>query len=165
MNLLEIDKTAVSPALAFLPAQMNSPEARVMLFAIGLQESQFVYRRQHGNGPARSFWQAEKGSRLLGGGVMGVVRHKASRYWLNALAEWRGVQFDNVAIWAAMENDDVLAAGFARLLLFTDARPLPKLHDLHSAWECYAKRTWCPGKPKPEKWPRNYGEALQYVLA
>ena len=37
---------AIEPALRLLPAALDTPEARVMLIAIGLQESRLVHRRQ-----------------------------------------------------------------------------------------------------------------------
>jgi len=36
MTLNEIREQAITPALALLPARMSSPEAEVMLLAIGL---------------------------------------------------------------------------------------------------------------------------------
>ncbi|ACO79371.1 hypothetical protein AvCA_32090 [Azotobacter vinelandii CA] len=36
MTLSEIHATAIAPALALLPACMNSPQAEAMLLAIGL---------------------------------------------------------------------------------------------------------------------------------
>ena len=47
----------LDPAAKLLPG-MDSAKARVMLLAIGLQESRFEHRRQIG-GPARGFWQFE----------------------------------------------------------------------------------------------------------
>ena len=67
MNLVEVLRTNVLPGMALLPDRMDTPEARVMMLAIGLQESRFVHRRQI-KGPARGFWQFEQG-----GGVIGVV--------------------------------------------------------------------------------------------
>jgi hypothetical protein len=66
------------PAAAELlpPAMMKSPRAWAMLLAIGLQESKFLHRRQvvdakkHTFGPARGFWQFERG-----GGTAGVLQH------------------------------------------------------------------------------------------
>ena len=66
MTLDQIMDDAVRPAMALLPARMDTPEADCMLLAIGLQESRFVHRRQIG-GPARGFWQFEKGTRVIGG--------------------------------------------------------------------------------------------------
>ena len=48
MTLEQVMRDAVRPALALLPAAMNTPQARCMLLAIGLQESRFVHRRQIG---------------------------------------------------------------------------------------------------------------------
>ncbi|WP_447751837.1 hypothetical protein [Pseudomonas nicosulfuronedens] len=55
MDLRSVRRSIIAPALLLLPAKMESPQAVVMLLAIGLQESQFTYRKQLGNGPVRSF--------------------------------------------------------------------------------------------------------------
>lgn len=161
MTLNEITQAGINPALRLLPAQMDSPGARLLMLVIALQESELVHRYQVLNGgakgPARSFWQFEKG------GVRGVVQHAASRYWVNVLCEARGVQFATIAIWTAIETDDVLAAGLARLLIFTDRGALPQLGDVRGAWDLYAKRLWRPGKPHPEVWPANYAKAANFV--
>jgi hypothetical protein len=73
--------------------------------------------------------------------------------------ETRGVPWEQRAVWAALERDDVLAAAFARLLLWTDACPLPALGDWAGGWDYYL-RTWRPGKPKPDKWPGLYRQAV-----
>lgn len=156
MSVDEITRLAISPALQILPAAMDSPEARVMLLAIGMQESRLEHRRQLGNGPARGLWQFERG------GVRGVFNHEASRYWLDRLCSARGVLFNVDHIYPAIERDDVLAAGLARLLLFTDPARLPDVRDVDAAWALYA-RTWRPGKPHPETWPRFHAQASAYV--
>jgi hypothetical protein len=153
LRLSNIIDTAVAPALAILPPHMDSPEARCMLLAIGLQESGFECRRQKGNGPACGFWQFELG------GVTGVCKHHVSHQHVHALCRARGVSFDPKPIWAALETDDVLGAGLARLLLLTDPKKLPALGDETTAWDYY-QRNWRPGKPHPERWPQNYALAL-----
>jgi len=157
MNLCEITRTAIDPALSLLPGHMDSPKARVMLLAIGLQESRFEHRCQMGNGPARGFWQFEQN-----GGVRGCVNHPASAGLLRRLCEIRGVAFDARAIWSALETDDVLAAALARLLLYTDPRPLPDTADANAAWDCYS-RNWRPGKPHPETWAKLHAQAVEAV--
>jgi hypothetical protein len=133
---------AVREALALLPPAMDTIEAHVEMYAIGLQESRFEHRRQLvGNpprptGPAKGFWQFERG-----GGCRGVVEHDASRYWMSSVCKARGVAFSATAIWNALEKDDVLAAAAARLLLFTDPKKLPEVGKADEAWNCY-KRTW-----------------------
>jgi len=161
MNLSEIIKTGIEPALALLPAKMDTPAARVMLLAIGLQESRFEHRRQLvGNpprptGPAKSFWQAEQG----GGMVHGVRLHPATSAAAARLYQARGVQARDVAIWDAIEHDDVLAAGLARLLLWSDSGRLPAVGDADAAWSLFL-RTWRPGKPHPQTWPDLYRQAV-----
>jgi hypothetical protein len=170
MILLEsIVHNAIEPALALLPPQMDAPEARVMLLAIGLQESRFMHRFQkvvgqpYIKGPARGFWQFELGTQASRGGVWGVVLHDASRYWLAHLCESRRVPFKAEEIWGAIENDDVLAAGLARLLLFTDPKRLPAVGDVDGAWGLYAYRTWRPGRPRRETWDEFHKQACAQV--
>ena len=145
-------------ALDLLPKQMNTPQARVMVTAICLQESGLTHRRQMGNGPARGLAQFELGTRASRGGVWGVYLHDASRFWLDHLCAARGVQFLPESIWRALETDDVLAAGVARLMLFTDPFRLPATDDADGAWGAYL-RVWRPGRPRPETWPENHRKA------
>ncbi|WP_334166342.1 hypothetical protein [Achromobacter mucicolens] len=165
MTLSEIIMTGIDPALALLPAKMDTPAARVMLLAIGLQESRFEHRRQLvGNpprpiGPAKSFWQAERG----GGMVHGVRLHTTTSADAAALYQARGVPARDAAIWDAIENDDVLAAGLARLLLWSDPGRLPAVGDADAAWSLYL-RTWRPGKPHPQTWPDFYRQAVAEVM-
>lgn len=158
MTLDEITQSAINPALALLPKHMDTPQARVMLLTIGQQESRFEYRRQMGDGPAKSFWQGEKG----GGMVHGVRIHPASADLARQLYKARGVEANDLAIWNAIEDDDVLAAGLARLLLWTDPEKLPSVNDVDSAWELYL-RTWRPGKPHVRTWAGFHRMAREYV--
>lgn len=151
MKLEEVITQILNPGLARLPMSMDSMKARVMLLTIGLQESKFQDRAQvlngGGKGPARGFWQFERG-----GGVKGVMNHHTTTGHAHRLCSDRGVAWDATAIWSALETDDILACGFARLLLFSDPKPLPELDDPNGAWDLYAKRTWRPGKPHPQTW-------------
>lgn len=173
MTLDEITAAGIDPALKLLPARMDSPEARVMLLTIGLQESRFEYRwqvldraRPNLKGPARGFWEMERGTKASRGGVCGVVLHDASRALSKALCRARGCPFSGWAIWHAIETDDVLAAGFARLLLFTDPRPLPAVDDATAAWDYYV-RCWRPGAVERSKdeAARLFKKWLGYHLA
>lgn len=89
--------------------------------------------------------------------------HPASSDKLKHLCRFRDVQYRPADIWKALEFDDVLAAGVARLLLYTDPYALPPLGDMQGAWVLYAKRCWRPGKPHIETWPGYYRQALEYV--
>jgi len=165
MILLEsIVHNAIEPALKILPGKMDSPAARIMLLAIGLQESRFMYRYQkvagkpYLKGPAKSFWQFEEG-----GGVVGVMTHPATKDHAQTLCEGRGVAFERRAVHHYMEDDDVLAAGFARLLLWADPKPLPAVDASHEdAWDCYI-RCWRPGKPHRHTWDEFHAQARAQV--
>jgi hypothetical protein len=162
MTLSDVISTAIAPALALLPAEMDTPEARVMLLSIGLQESRFTTRQQVG-GPARGFWQCEQGTQASRGGVWGFYLHPASRYWMSTLCAARGVAFDPASIYDALDSDDVLAAGVARLGLFTDPRKLPATGDVLGSWALY-QRVWRPGKPKPDTRPALHAQAVAAVV-
>lgn len=149
---------AINVALRLLPQRMDSAQARVMLLAIGWQESAFVRRLQVG-GPARGYWQFERG-----GGVVGVLRHMASALHARDICERRGVLPTASAAYLAIAHDDVLAAAFARLLLWTDPMPLPAIGDQAGGWSLYS-RTWRPGKPHPDRWPANYMRASNIVVS
>lgn len=155
--LQQINDTILTPALQLLPARMDTPEARVMLLAIGLQESRFKHRRQivgDGFGPARGFWQFERG-----GGVAGVLSHPASRDLAEAVCELRKINSAPRPVWTWLAEDDVLACVFARLLLWTDPKALPALGKGAEAWDCYL-RNWRPGKRRRRTWNGFYGQAL-----
>lgn len=161
--LEQITADAIEPALVLLPVAMDTPEARVQLLAIGLQESRLQHRRQLvGNpprpaGPAKGLWQFERG-----GGCKGVLEHPASRYWMHRVCTARGIAATATALWNGVEHDDVLAAAAGRLLLFTDPRRLPEPGDEAGAWNLYA-RTWRPGRPHRASWPEQYILALECI--
>ena len=163
MNVPKHVVQAVNEALRLLPPAMDSKEARVMLYAIGLQESRFTHRAQvidgGGKGPARGYWQFERG-----GGVHGVLRHPASKFWMHSVCNARNVPAQETSVWLAMETDDVLAAAAARLLLFTDPSKLPAIGEQSEALRYYL-RIWRPGKPHPETWPSCYQTAIGVVRA
>lgn len=153
---------AITPALSLLPGKMDTPAARVMLLAIGLQESHLIYRRQQPTGPARGLWQFEQGTQASRGGVWGLYLFRTTSNALLDLCAARGISHDPVEIYQAIEHDDVLAAGCARLLLYTDPLPLPAVDDSIGSWELY-QRVWRPGTPRPDKWPSNHAKAREAI--
>lgn len=150
---------AIRPALRLLPGPMTSREALVMMFAIGLQESRFQYRRQINNWSETSFWRMEQG-----GGVKGVMTHPSSKsHAFTVLGALGHTDITHNAVWQSLETDDVLAAAFARLLLWTDSKPLPKTDDPWSAWDCYL-RVWRPGMPHRHTWLEFHAAAVMTVM-
>jgi len=167
----EILTTIINPALERLAAHRIpvSDSARAMLYAIGLQESGLIHRfqisfRNDGSrfrGPARGMWQFE-----MGGGVAGVMAHRTTATVAQAFAaEFVGSNAtNNGAIWATLAYEDILAAVFARLLLWTLPRALPPstLAGQDDAWRQYLE-TWRPGRPWPDKWHNNWRAALDII--
>ena len=144
MNYKEALNKVIIPGLKLLPEKMDTPEARVMLLAIGMQESRFLHRKQI-NGPARGFFQFEEG-----GGVRGVLKHPSTKRIIQDVIFKLGIGADEC--YNCLSEDDDLAAAFARLLLSTDPKPLPSLtSDPGESWDYYM-RTWRPGKPHRETW-------------
>ncbi|MCO7468855.1 hypothetical protein NJG16_02095 [Stenotrophomonas maltophilia] len=149
----------VVPALALLgAARYDSPEARVLMLAISGQESGLAHRQQV-KGPARGLWQFEQG-----GGVRGVLNHPSTRAAAAALCAARDVDASQAAVYARLDRDDILAAGFARLLLFTLPQRLPAIGNVSQAWAQYLD-AWRPGKPHINRWPACYRAAVEAVKA
>lgn len=144
MDYKEALDTVIIPGLALLPAKMDTPEARVMLLTIGMQESRFKHRKQIG-GPAHGVYQFEQG-----GGVRGVLNHRWTKPLVTGILAIRGVKPEEC--YDCIVNDDALATVFARLLLYTDPDPLPSLaSDPDESWQVYTD-LWRPGKPKRNSW-------------
>lgn len=152
MSAFAYIKSAVIPsALLMLPTKMDSPEARAMLLAIGLQESNFVWRRQIG-GPARSFWGFELG------GLRGVLTHIATRPLIEPLLGEIRYGLTTELSYTAIEHNDVLACVYARLLLWTGPRPLPAKSEANEGWAQYMD-LWRPGTPRRATWNGYFEQA------
>lgn len=142
---------------ALLPSTMfDSPKAWAMLLAIGLQESKFLARRQDGHGPARGFWQFERG-----GGCRGVMTNPQTRELAaDVLRDLRyGALVGKVReVHYTLHDNDVLACAFARLLLWTVPGALPARDNPAEGWRQYLEG-WRPGAPHPATWNAYYDEA------
>lgn len=142
---------------ALLPAIMfDSPRAWAMLLAIGLQESKFLARRQDDAGPARGFWQFERG-----GGCRGVMSHPHTRELASDVL--RDLRYGHLVgkvreVHYTLHDNDVLACAFARLLLWTVPGPLPTRTSAAAGWSQYLEG-WRPGAPHAATWNANYAEA------
>lgn len=160
---------ALNGAFALLPPRMRSAQAVVVLLAIQLQEAPNQEQRQIG-GPAVGIWQFERG-----GGIRGVLEHPKTEASAIAACRTLGVTPDPESVRVALQStNDVLDAVFARLLLWTDPKPLPALGDVELAWQLYL-RTWRPGaytrgnaeqrRKLRQKWAVNYAHAMDLVTA
>lgn len=143
-------KVVIPATMQLLPEKMDSPSARVMLLAIGLQETRFEWRHQIG-GPAHGFWQFEKG-----GGVRGVRGYIFSHAETKELAKRTLLRIGykdatEEERFIAIEHNDILACMFARLLLWTHPDTLAKEGEHRVGWVQYLD-TWRPGKPHRETW-------------
>lgn len=139
-----------------LPDRMDTVGARLMMLTIQKQEDpeerryQVVKRteatapenvvgQRTAKGPARSLWQME-----LGGGVRGVLNHDSTAGYISDIAISMDVSPFPITCWHAIEQNDVLAACFARLLLWSDPLKMPSISDAEGALSLYL-RTWRPG--------------------
>ena len=165
MTPLEFLHQILDPGLELLTGLGGpavSDAARQFLLCVALQESGPKLEARYQNSPsasagsARGWWQFEQG-----GGVRGVMSHPASSALARQLCGACYVQWNEAAIWRALEGHDMLSAGFGRLLLYTDPHPIPTLQ--HPAWICYADRLWRPGKPHPDVWPGNWSTAHRTI--
>lgn len=171
--MIELVHRYILPAAySVLPARLDDPRATALLLAIGLQESRFEARVQATTGPrlnkwwvggpARGFWQFEKG-----GGVEGVLAHPATAPALRAALRALGYteSLDAEALHGVIAHNDVLAAVCARLLLLPDPKPLPaNSAGPEPAW-AYYQRNWRPGAPHRATWDAFHAEAWDLVLS
>ena len=157
--IAQIQRYAIPAAYELLPAPMASPAATAMLLAIGLQESKFKYRKQV-SGPARGFWQFEQG-----GGIAGVLRHPATAPHIRRalrLQCYDAMIDAPKACHLLVTDNDVIAATFARLLLWTVPGRLPNRHEAEYGWQVYTDG-WRPGKPHRSTWDAYFASAWQRV--
>lgn len=106
-------------------------------------------------GPARGWWQFEQPTIGL------LFGHPVAGPRLRSMCEAAWVRAEPDDVWRCLEGHDMLAVGVARLLLFTDPRPIPLTEA--EAWTCYASRLWRPGKPHPWKWPHAWRTAMAAI--
>lgn len=151
-----------SPAADAAASLIGIPRTRpadTIMLAIAGQESRWTHRAQIG-GPARGFWQFEKGTEVTRGGVTGIMLHKATADRARRLCSALRIEADAATVYEALRWNDTLAVGFARLLLWTDPKALPT--EPGPAWDCYM-RTWRPGKPHPATWQVRWDSAISIV--
>lgn len=141
-------------ACELLPPNMNTPQARLVIAAIGYVESDFTHWRQVG-GPAHGFWQFERD-----GGVRGVMNHAHTRKMAMDVCAGCRVPWDRMTIYDALVYNDPLSCAFARLLLYTLPDPLPAIGDSAETRRQYLE-AWRPGKPASDaRWESCYQKAL-----
>lgn len=146
-----------SPAADAAASLIGIPRTRpadILMLAIAGQESRWTHRAQIG-GPARGFWQFERG-----GGVAGVLTHRATAERARGLCSALRIEADAVTVYEALRWNDTLAVGFARLLLWSDPKALPT--EPGPGWDCYM-RTWRPGKPHLATWQARWEAAMSIV--
>ncbi len=145
----------LEPALSILPPKMNTPEAKALCIAIALQESRLTNRRQI-KGPAKSYAMFEMN------GIFGVLKHPASRPHAYRLCTALDLSIVPEAVHEAIEHNDILCAGFTRLLLYTLPAEIPGRNGAPAAWLMYLS-AWRPGKPHPLTWQACYDTAWDVI--
>ena len=183
MDFLDTLSTQFIPqARQWMPETPWTPQANVMLGAMGLQESDGQDIRQVGGGPGMGYWQEEAGIGL-------VLTNRSSAALARRCVELSGILAGQnpgmfspdgtvegqagggypsttvPLIVAGMRrnflNFPTLQLCFARLMLWDNPNPLPALGDCNGAWNYY-DATWRPGSPRQEKWAACYAASLQH---
>lgn len=152
--------------MAIFPSSFNSPQARAMILAICLQESDFQHRQQL-IGNHRHWWESIKGpargyAQFEMIGVSGVLEHPASRPIALSVLRTLGYPADVTTIHKALTHNDILMVAFARLALWRLPEKLPGYDEPGLAWAQYLA-VWAPGKPKPERWKERFDHAWDIV--
>jgi hypothetical protein len=150
-----LQRAVIRPALRLLPEPMQPSDCIPLMGAIAQQETDLTTRVQSGGGPAHGLWQFEEG-----GGVKGVLTHHSTADTAAGICAHFKIPATSHDVWLALAENDELAACFARMLLWTDAKPLPTVGDVEGSWNYY-ENLWRPGKPRPAPWPSNYAASLE----
>ena len=163
----EILVKVIDPALAELAASgiRATDAARAMLYAAGLQESNLSARFQampaesvvH-KGAGRGLWQMRPDD------VSRVLTDNSTRERSETSANKYVGSVNPHAVWETLEYDDVLAAIFARLMLWPDpaALPAPTVANEQAAWDYYV-RCWRHSPPREQSWAANWRAAVENV--
>lgn len=152
-----IHSHVIPAALSLLPGKMDTLPAHAMLLAIGLQESGFRHRIQVPKDFAHGFWQFEKN-----GGVKEVLENHTTSPIVTPICDLLLYPSTTAAIWTALPCDSILAAVFARSLLYIDSRSMPFENDPDKGWDIYVKR-WRPGAPHREPWNDHFSHAWSII--
>lgn len=154
-RLGDVERTVIE-GLSLLPARYDSVAARVMIFATGLQESNFDYTKQI-NGPACGWYQFERG-----GGTIEVLTNPTTKNLARSICMIRCGSIDSHHVQRALIDDQVLATALCRLNYYRNPKALPEPGKVHTAYDYY-DQTWRPGKKRPKDWPENYWRAVGFV--
>lgn len=152
----------VFPGLRLLPEKMDSPEVRVLMVAIGLQESRFQDRYQLPGGPGRSFWHFDEIA------IARILTHPSTVAFTRQVCNFLRIKHCTSSCYISIAYNDALASVFARLNLWieenfiSDPVDLPLLGQVDKAWSYYI-RVWNPEKPRPELWDEFYSQAVRIV--
>ncbi|GAN65690.1 hypothetical protein [Acetobacter orientalis] len=122
----------VKPALAALPAGLNSLSAQQGVLGIGLKESGYTYLRQLGTGPALGFWQMEPATH-------DDLWRNFIRYHPELQAALSRLLNGTAPTAQALVTNPLYAAAMCRVHLLRQPDPLPAANDA-TAWAAYWKQ-------------------------
>lgn len=158
MTPADLLRLTVRPVLVWMGEPYASAEAELMLLAIAGQESGCSVRAQRG-GSALGLWQFEwSGVRGLAG-PDAKLAGEAARFCCPLGAPPEPMVGE---VHRLLGTNDQMACVVARLLLWSDPYPLPKVGEEDKAWSLYL-RLWRPGRPRPEAWTASYAAAFHAV--
>lgn len=141
-----------------IPSIRASVEEQVMLCAIPGQESGWQNVQQADGGIARGFYQQQQND--LGD----ILANPATDAKAVIVCLKLGISPTAMSVYTALLGNTKLQIAFARLNLWSDPKPLPKVGDLDEAYACYL-RVWRPGAPSAARWADVYPAALAAVRA
>lgn len=122
----------VKPALAALPAGLNTLSAQQGVLGIGLKESGYTYLRQLGTGPALGFWQMEPATH-------DDLWRNFIRYRPELQAALSRLLNGTAPTPQALVTNPLYAAAMCRVHLLRQPDPLPAANDA-TAWAAYWKQ-------------------------
>lgn len=159
MNSKKFYSEIIVPALFDVNRELGIPfseQASRFLLAVALQETALSHRYQqlfgYTPGPSKGWWKFERHRE-----VVAVLNHHKTKDKAKAWCKFCDVECVSSSIWRALEGHDYLAVGFARMLVWTSPKTLPKV--IEEGWVQYNYDLWRPGKPRYDEWVKNWEEA------
>jgi hypothetical protein len=133
MNLQQVKKYWVEPALEFFPEPLRTPNRKQFMVAIGLVESGYNYVAQFPEADALGYWQVQLGT--YRDNILNFLEFK------NEFNDgWSLLKKIHQATYTSMTSDCVFACYMGAITVYRAPAPLPEYNDIEGMakyWKTY----------------------------
>ena len=133
MDLRQVKKYWVEPALEFFPEPLRTPNRKQFMVAIGLVESGYNYVAQVPEADALGYWQVQKGTYLDNQVNFLDFKNEFNHYWVL-------LKKIHIASYPSMASDCVFACYMGAITVYRAPASLPQYNDIEGManyWKTY----------------------------